>query len=278
MDVDTVFVKTRNDVSLRSYDGKSLGIIPKSTRVAALGIEDGYWKVLFNGQVGLVNNLDIVANPQEKERAEQWLRNLQLAANRKKQVQQDAQAKVLLERRNALRNARTELIGDKRWIGSNAANVRAEPDAKASLINQLSLDTAIYVQEISGEWLRVAFHGPFGVIPDASSYATVDDYLKDFSFGWIHSSLASNRDPIERGIEARRNDYVARHPELDSRARAAIISGTVVLGMTSDAVSASMGAPRDVNRSVGSWGIHEQWVYPGKYLYFENGVLTSWQD
>ena len=43
-------------------------------------------------------------------------------------------------------------------------------------------------------------------------------------------------------------------------------------------VRASWGKPDDINRSVGPWGVHEQWVYGYKYLYFEDGSLTSWQD
>jgi hypothetical protein len=48
--------------------------------------------------------------------------------------------------------------------------------------------------------------------------------------------------------------------------------------MTDEMVRLSWGSPRDINRSVGSWGVHEQWVYYSSYLYFENGILTSWQD
>ncbi|PCJ57918.1 MAG: hypothetical protein COA65_08645 [Rhodospirillaceae bacterium] len=50
------------------------------------------------------------------------------------------------------------------------------------------------------------------------------------------------------------------------------------LGMTSAMASNSLGYPKDINKSVGSWGIHEQWVYNDLYLYFENGTLTSYQD
>lgn len=50
------------------------------------------------------------------------------------------------------------------------------------------------------------------------------------------------------------------------------------LGMTKDQAISQFGYPNDINRSVGSWGIHEQWVYGiNFYLYFENGILTSWQ-
>ena len=36
------------------------------------------------------------------------------------------------------------------------------------------------------------------------------------------------------------------------------------------------GKPNDINKSIGSWGVHEQWCYSfGSYLYFENGKLTA---
>ena len=34
----------------------------------------------------------------------------------------------------------------------------------------------------------------------------------------------------------------------------------------------------DMNRSTYSFGVHEQWVYDGGYLYFENGTLKSIQN
>jgi hypothetical protein len=48
--------------------------------------------------------------------------------------------------------------------------------------------------------------------------------------------------------------------------------------MTSAMALASWGEPNKVNRTVGKWGVNEQWVYDDTYLYFENGKLTSWQD
>jgi len=36
--------------------------------------------------------------------------------------------------------------------------------------------------------------------------------------------------------------------------------------------------PNAINKSHGSWGTHEQWIYDGGYLYFENGVLTFAQN
>lgn len=61
-----------------------------------------------------------------------------------------------------------------------------------------------------------------------------------------------------------------------------IRQGRVRMGMTAAQVRLSWGEPDAINRSSGSWGVHEQWVYgtdiQRQYLYFENGRLTSVQN
>ena len=58
-----------------------------------------------------------------------------------------------------------------------------------------------------------------------------------------------------------------------------ILAGKVRIGMTREMCRAAWGSPDDINRSSGSWGVHEQWVYGlGSYLYFENGILSSIQN
>ncbi len=57
--------------------------------------------------------------------------------------------------------------------------------------------------------------------------------------------------------------------------------GEYWLGMTDDMALISLGMPAKQNRTIGRWGIHEQWVYSVHdrlYLYFENGILKSYQD
>ena len=48
--------------------------------------------------------------------------------------------------------------------------------------------------------------------------------------------------------------------------------------MTKEMLIDSWGDPKEINRSVGSWGIHEQCIYSKGYVYIENGFVTSWQD
>ena len=53
---------------------------------------------------------------------------------------------------------------------------------------------------------------------------------------------------------------------------------TIRIGITKCQLLASWGTPRDQNRSVGSWGVHIQHIYPGTYVYTKNGIVTSYQD
>jgi len=64
----------------------------------------------------------------------------------------------------------------------------------------------------------------------------------------------------------------------DSKFKDEILKRKVAIGMTKEMVIDSWGKPEDINRTVGTWGVHEQWVYGHTYLYFEDGKLTSFQD
>lgn len=54
--------------------------------------------------------------------------------------------------------------------------------------------------------------------------------------------------------------------------------GGVQVGMTREQVYATCwGKPQKINKTIGSYGTHEQLVYGSQYLYLENGVLRSIQ-
>ncbi|APT75036.1 hypothetical protein LN42_00450 [Marinitoga sp. 1137] len=67
-----------------------------------------------------------------------------------------------------------------------------------------------------------------------------------------------------------------------------VIKKEIAIGMPSWIVKEILGRPSDINKTVTANIIYEQWIYekydfslktnwPYLYLYFENGVLTSWQ-
>ncbi len=98
--------------------------------------------------------------------------------------------------------------------------------------------------------------------------------------GWIEAEIQELRQEKESIVnQLKQKEYnqkiVSQYGEEIGRK---LLSGIYWLGMTDKMAKISFGNPIKINKSVGSWGVHEQWVYEGKYLYFENGVLTSWQD
>jgi hypothetical protein len=50
--------------------------------------------------------------------------------------------------------------------------------------------------------------------------------------------------------------------------------------MTDEIARESLGTPDNNIRTIGSWGVYEQWIYDilNLHLFFENGILTNWQD
>lgn len=57
-----------------------------------------------------------------------------------------------------------------------------------------------------------------------------------------------------------------------------ILNNRIRIGMNKNMVLESWGNPNDINRTISSYGVHEQWCYDDAYLYFEDGKLTTIQD
>jgi hypothetical protein len=66
-----------------------------------------------------------------------------------------------------------------------------------------------------------------------------------------------------------------------------IDQGEIKRGMSELGLICSWGYPTingSINETVGSWGVHKQWVYrlcstcSSQYVYTENGKITGWQN
>ena len=83
-------------------------------------------------------------------------------------------------------------------------------------------------------------------------------------------------------VEKQKQEYKAKKERLtlkyDETIANKILNGYYWIGMTDDMTIESLGKPDDINRNVGTWGVHEQWIYKKTYLYFQNGKLTSYQN
>lgn len=73
----------------------------------------------------------------------------------------------------------------------------------------------------------------------------------------------------------RRTNILARYGEYYGNL---ILQGKIVIGMTKQQCIDAIGNPTRINRTTTASTIYEQWVYSGRYLYFENGKLVTIQD
>jgi predicted NAD-dependent protein-ADP-ribosyltransferase YbiA (DUF1768 family) len=77
--------------------------------------------------------------------------------------------------------------------------------------------------------------------------------------------------------QARREKYVAAHPETAEKVKAALLKGDLVIGMNADEARASWGLPTRVDKDAGAEKWIEQWRYGDHvFLSFERGKLMFW--
>lgn len=96
-----------------------------------------------------------------------------------------------------------------------------------------------------------------------------DEILKD-----VEERRTKGREIVEQRAEKARQRRLIKE---------AIRNKQVMIGMTKADVIASWGRPSDINRTIRSSGVREQWVYRSKsgdaqYVYIRNGKVTSISD
>ncbi|WP_259090353.1 SH3 domain-containing protein [Salinibacter ruber] len=137
-------------------------------------------------------------------------------------------------------------------------------------------------------------------VPEGASVTLLkrkSDYVKvnyEDQVGWISVGIAFPYDGVYvpssplsakiAAIEARIEDKQGEMRDADGSDYLveAARNGKVVIGMSERLVRKALGIPRDINRTRRAGLVREQWVYGSipdrKYVYLENGEVTSIQD
>lgn len=102
---------------------------------------------------------------------------------------------------------------------------------------------------------------------------------------WTYEECAQQRkEDLRRRIAAAKEQ---RLRELESHLsyrtapvdiQRAIQEERIKIGMTREQAVLAWGKPQDINRTVTANHTREQWIYNDVYVYFNNGILTGWQD
>ncbi len=250
------YVKTLKESDLKessSFVSKTLTVIPEGFYLEWSEYEFGYWKVQYQEYEGFINEMFV-----DCEYAKRLYEgNLTLQFTR-------------------LREKQDSIEANKKWLNEFRVLVFSEASKKSKATEILYIGTQLYLQKIQGDWYHIFYDNP-----ERTGHRLDDEASFDASYisGWLNNpKLSDTFVPTLNKNEIRRQEYILDNPKLKKKFKDAISEGSVILGMTKEMVIASVGYPNDINRTVGSWGVHEQWVYYSYYLYFENDILTSWQD
>lgn len=264
-----MLVKTRRPASI--FDGPSasaeqVGRIPSDEEALYLGRERNRFHVHYQGVSGYIS----VTAAQLNETTKDYL------AARERQAAEEEEAR-------------------RRWVNQIYVSIYEGPGEDYPFQTMVSKGRPLKLIGEQGDWSEVEG------IPFEIEGAL---YGRETWVGWIESSALS-MDPVpqatmeelqahtrqqrqraaqerRRIADQRRQAFVENNPDLSSEMRELVLEGKIRLGMRADLVRASWGEPRDINRTVTSSIIREQWVYGSTgnrtYIYIRNGTVTSFQD
>lgn len=238
--------------------------IPKDAKIRVFGFETGYWKAIYDGVFGYLPDEYVVQNEFVKAIAEKFT----IPADSKEE------SSNVLSTKTAKSN---DLVNPLRWVKVLDLTVYESPDFQAGIVEILRwhYTHSVELLDETGSWAKIKYSSRSDW-KDREGWVPAQHITAE-KLGELHSNdILKIRGDIQ--TKHRRDSFVGSHPSLSLKFKNAILDGQVVLGMTEDMVTASWGAPDDINRTVTTLMVHEQWVYGQVYLYFDDGILTAFQD
>lgn len=165
-----------------------------------------------------------------------------------------------------------------------SGKIRKENDPNSVILTMVNENDTVLLTDFIGEYWIVNKGPYYGYINDI--YINKTPELKTYKDAIAERSgrMALKKEEVFTEKEKATIDKIAKErkdlliKKFGKENGEKISSGYYWKGMSKDMAIESLGNPETINRSVGSWGVNEQWVYPSLYLYFDNGVLTSYQS
>jgi len=269
-----------------------IALLEDGERIKVVGFEERYFHILYEddneGFVPLIllqrvtSNEDIfdIVNKVEEMHAEiDNLNNKVRQADIEARQREREEARIRKdEEEQRLLRLHEEIRSEVAYINVFTGNIRKDPSTESQILHRLPQGEMVYIQNKQGQWYQVKIPN-IGGLPITSE----DAVFASYDIGWIHHSILSKEFVQKLTIPNRRRIlYVNNNPGITEQYKQAILNGAIRIGMTKEMVEASLGSPRDINRTVTANKVREQWVYGSvrnrRYIYFTNGVLDAFQD
>jgi len=259
------------------FSATTIATLEINDTVKIIGFKDNYWMINHNGKTGYLN--------------EHWL-----GVNGSSNRENFKKITIIQNERKRLANKAVTDSPKIRWIVTVRAGtvIHSEPST-ASPFEKIKIPIEIGIIDFDKEYYKIAWGDTVAYVDKYFFEETIE--MKEYEKLRLAEKEAERKKKLIKIKAERQAREVERKKEQKKRTAERrkklatkygqliadkIISRKIWLGMTDDMAIESRGYPQDNNRSVGSWGVKEQWVYGGIsnriYLYFENGILTSWSD
>ena len=162
----------------------------------------------------------------------------------------------------------------------SGAKLKKTAHPLGELITTLTEDKEVVILDYKDGYFGVCTDSLCGYMSDL--WIKRSDKINDFIKTKETEERELKRLERERKLKAQKAEYAELEKgyikKYGQKTYNKLKEGYYWIGMNREMATISLGSPKDINRTVGSWGVHEQWVYDNLYLYFENGKLTSYQN
>jgi hypothetical protein len=172
--------------------------------------------------------------------------------------------RTVIQERNSLEFESQLIEGIPITLNAFGGRLRDEPDTNGKVLIEIPRGEKVLVYDwYKRPYFKASYKGKIGYISFSS--LNVNYQLKSI----INKDLAENNPELERLTKMFGSDAAKK-----------ILRKEYWIGMTDEMAKVSLGFPDDINRTIGTWGTQEQWIYSKKdlYLYFLNGELTTIQE
>jgi len=155
-------------------------------------------------------------------------------------------------------------------ISMIGGRLRDKPSSNGNVIVELEENDEVFIYDwFQKSFVKASYEGKVGYI----SYGS----LKENQF--VRQIKSEIKEKEIQKIQENNPKLARLIKEYGESTAKRLIDGEIWIGMSDEMAREALGRTNDINRTTTSYSVREQWVYPnGKYLYFEDGVLDSWQE
>ncbi|WP_424962280.1 hypothetical protein [Ekhidna sp.] len=236
--------------------------------VELIGFERSKVKVFANGKTGFIRPEEI----RPKKAVEQFITDYQ----RRKKLEVSEKRRIYDATKNGLGKKGELLINLAPEKSIEFKNFKRER-FDLILVDKIIPPDSMKIKDLATGQTKLItqrrYRYLFGFSPSVDSLILAQNKVFEDSTREVKSQL------LQDELNARYESKIKRlTKKYDAKTATKLANSEIWIGMTSEMIIDSIGRPNDINRTVTSYGVREQWVYKDIYLYLEDGVLTSYQD